>query len=60
MSRPPSRMTPTEMRKLKVKLVDLEGNDFIKPSSSPWGTATVFAKKPDGSLRLFINYRKLN
>ena len=35
-SRPPSRMTPTEMKELKVQLVDLEGRNFIRPSSSPW------------------------
>ena len=40
--------------------MDLEGKSFIGPSSSPWGIAAAFAKKPDGSLRLCINYRKLN
>ena len=59
-SRPSSRMTPTEMKELKVQLVDLEGKSFIRPSSSPWGAAAVFAKKPDGSLRLCIDYCKLN
>lgn len=48
------------MRELKVQLVDFEGKSFISPSSSPWGAAVVFAKKSDGSLRLRINYRKLN
>jgi hypothetical protein len=34
-SRPPSRMTPSEMRELKVQLVGLEGKSFVKPSSLP-------------------------
>lgn len=60
LSRPPSMMTPTEMKELKVQLADLEGKNFIQPSSSPWGADAVFAKKSDGSLRLCIDYCKLN
>ena len=33
---------------------------FIRPSVSPWGAPVLFVKKKDGSLRLYINYRKLN
>lgn len=33
---------------------------FIRPSSSPWRTAAVFVNKPIGSLRMCIDYRKLN
>lgn len=60
MSRPPSRMTSTKMNELKVLLMDLEGRNYIRPSSWPWGAAAVFMKKLDGSLRLCIDYRKLN
>ena len=60
MSRSPSRMTPIEMRELKVQLVDLEGKSLIRPSSSPWRATIAFAKEPDGSLRLCIDYHKLN
>lgn len=45
-SRPPSRMTPTEMKELKVHLVDLEGKSFIRLSSFLRGAAAVFVKKP--------------
>lgn len=55
-SRKPSRMKPTEMKNLMVHLVDLEGKNFIRPSSSPWGVAWVFVKKSDGSLKLCIDY----
>ena len=33
---------------------------FIRPSTSPWGVAVLFAKKKDRTLRLCINYRQLN
>lgn len=58
-SRAPSRMTLTKVE-VNVQLVDLEGNSFIRSSSSSWGSTVVLMKKPDGSLRLCIDYRKLN
>ena len=33
---------------------------YIRPSVSPWGAPTLFVKKKDGTLRLCIDYRKLN
>ena len=33
---------------------------FIRPSTSPWGTPVLFAKKKDKTLRHCIDYRQLN
>eukprot|EP00253_Pinus_taeda_P002609 PITA_02609 len=33
---------------------------YIIPSVSPWGTSVLFERKKDGTLRLCIDYRKLN
>ena len=35
-------------------------NGFIQSSTSPWGTPVLFAKKKDKTLRLCVDYRKLN
>ena len=33
---------------------------YIRPSVSPWGAPVFFVKKRDGTLRLCIDYKKLN
>ena len=33
---------------------------FITPTTSPWGTPVLFAKKNDKTLRLCIDCRQLN
>ena len=52
-------MAPTEMKELKTQLQDLLDKGFIRPSVSPWGAPVLFVKK-DGSMRLCVDYRKLN
>ena len=56
----PHRMTPFELQELKVQLQELLDKGFIRPSTSPWGTPVLFAKKKDRTLRLCIDYRQLN
>jgi hypothetical protein len=56
----PYRMAPAELRELKRQLDELLDLGFIRPSSSPWGAPVLFAKKLYGTLRLCIDYRKLN
>ena len=56
----PHRMAPVELQEFKVQLQELLDKGFIRPSTSPWGTPVLFAKKKDKTLRLCIDYRQLN
>ena len=39
---PPYRMTPVELKELKLELKDLTDKGFIQPSMSPWGIPVMF------------------
>ncbi|GJR56674.1 putative reverse transcriptase domain-containing protein [Tanacetum coccineum] len=53
-------MAPIELKELKDQLQELLERGFIRPSVSPWGAPVLFVKKKDGSMRLCIDYHKLN
>jgi hypothetical protein len=59
-SRRSYRMPPNELAQLKTQLQDLLEKGFIRPSSSPWGCSTIFAKKKDQTRRMCLDYRRLN
>ena len=56
----PYRMAPTELKELKNQLQELLDKGIIRPSVSPWGASVLFVKKKDGTLRMCIDYRKIN
>ena len=56
----PHKMAPVELQELRVQLQGLLDKGFIKPSTSPWGAPILFSKKKGKTLRLCIDYRKLN
>ena len=60
MSRAPFRMAPTELKELKSQLKELMGKGFIRSNVSPWGALVLFVKKKDGTLRMCIDYWKIN
>ncbi|KAA0062255.1 putative Retrotransposon protein [Cucumis melo var. makuwa] len=59
-SQAPYRMSPSELKDLKMQLQELVDKGYIRPSVSPWGAPMLFVKKKDGTLRLCIDYRQLN
>ncbi|XP_040940082.1 uncharacterized protein [Gossypium hirsutum] len=56
----PYKMAPTELKELKAQLQELTNKGLARPSFSLLGAPVLFVKKKDGSMRLCINYRKLN
>ena len=50
----------TELQVLKEYIDENLRKRFIRPSTSPFGAPVLFVKKPDGSLRLCVDYRALN
>ena len=47
------RMVLVELQELKVHLQELLDKGFIRPSTSPWGTPVLFAKKKKKRTRHF-------
>ena len=56
----PYRMAPIELKELNIQLQEFQSKGFIQPSTSTWGAPILFVKKKDGSLRLCVDYIKLN
>jgi len=53
--------TPVSLREAVEKEVDwLLEKKYIRKSHSEWASPIVTVRKPDGSLRLCIDYKKLN
>ena len=59
-SRPAYRVSPPEAEEMKKQVLDLMERGCVQPSASPFGAPVLFVKKPDGSLRMCVDYRALN
>jgi transposase InsO family protein len=49
-----------ELKAIKQYLLDNLDKGFIEASQAPYASPTLFVKKPDGSLRFCVDFRKLN
>jgi hypothetical protein len=54
------RMSPAELREFQVQLQDLLAKGWIRRSKSPYGALILFVRKKDGTMRMCVDYRKLN
>jgi hypothetical protein len=59
-AKPPYKMSPVELKELKIQLQGLLDKGYIHPSISPWGCSMLFVEKKDKELRLCVDYRPLN
>jgi hypothetical protein len=49
-----------ELKQLRKQLKEMMDRGHIQPSTSPYGSSILFARKHDGSLRMCVDYRGLN
>lgn len=59
-SQPYRRIPPNQYKEVKEHISDLLRKGVIQESSSSYASPIVLVRKPDGSLRLCVDYRRLN
>ena len=56
----PYRLAPAWKEQLHVEVLSLLEQGIVRPSLSPWSGPLVPVRKPDGSVCLYIDFRKVN
>ena len=59
-AQPYRRIPPNQFQEAKDHIRKLLDNDIIQESHSPYAAPIVLVRKKDGSLRLCVDYRRLN
>jgi hypothetical protein len=50
----------SDLKELQMKHEEILKKGYINPSLSPWVAPIFFMRKKDGTLRLYIDFEKLN
>ncbi|GJP69306.1 hypothetical protein CLOP_g245 [Closterium sp. NIES-67] len=58
--RAPYWLSPTKLADMKKQIEYLLAKGLIRPSTSPYGARVLVTPKPDGILRMCIDYQALN
>ena len=56
----PYQLAPAWKEQLCVEVLSLLEQGIVRPSLSPWSSPMVPVRRPDGSVRLCIDFRKVN
>lgn len=56
----PRRLPFAKQEEVATLLTEMQQNDIIEPSQSPWASPIVLVRKKDGSTRFCVDYRRLN
>jgi len=56
----PYRMTQSERAEFEVQIKKLLANGWVTDSHSHYTVPIIFVKKPDVTLRIYVDYRGLN
>ena len=59
-AQPYRRIPPSQFEDVRQHIQELANKGVIRPSSSPYASPIVIVRKKDGSIRLCVDYRKLN
>ena len=56
----PYRMSLMELAEVKEQVKELLNKQFVRQSVSSWGAPMLLVKKKKGSMKMCVDYRKLN
>ena len=57
---PPRKFPAEHEHVIQMQINELPQNGLIQLGNGPWGSPIVLVKKKDGSIRMYVDYRRLN